>query len=294
MGIKSLISNFKKAILFALVLPLSTTSCFGKKASSDVTVEISNVKYGFINVENVTDDSQISLDNEDMVQLPTLFNVGDSYYFLFTCTITSRNDNDGTGIVETNFNFDNSSLIDGYLYTLNSGGNHTKQTIKDENSGTDGIRLSVSNKVTTKKDDYKNINIVLTILIRKYSKDGAYISCDFSSNSVTALKGDYEGFYKHLQLYRVTLDTPVLTYKEKSLELQWNHIKHADYYKAYIDGIEHDKTFNNVTENTAVGSQLYWDLSGDYSGYHRIKIQAFSNTAEYLPSNYSNEVEVNF
>ncbi len=301
--------KLKRIILFILgfclifMTPI-LTSCFWDDDNNDsyvpsndnnttkISVEISNVEYGFINATDVTDDSQLSIKNTSK---PTSFDVIKDYYFLISYTMTSRTSNDGTSLLNTNVSFDSTGFIDGNVYTTKSGENPTKTSIKDPGTGMDKINLSISNKIASEKDVSKEIKIVIKMKTLKYGE--AYMGVSFSGSSLS-LSGETDGFGKLLTINKVKLDAPELSFDDSSLELKFNNVKYADYYKTYVDGeILKDSAGNeviySVDEHTSVGAAISWDLSSYISGNHRVKIQSFSNSANFIVSDYSREVVVN-
>ena len=58
--------------------------------------------------------------------------------------------------------------------------------------------------------------------------------------------------------------------------------------------MEEKRFIYETDEYVAVGAEIVFFISNYISGVHRVKIQAFSNNANYLPSAYSNEVDVIF
>ena len=263
----------------------------GNNSTTKISVELADVDYGFINASDITDDSQLTIASTSK---PTSFDVIENYYFLVSYTMTAREYNSGTSLLYTTISFDNVRFIDGNVYTTKSGQTPTKTTIKDSSTGDNKLELSISNKVPGSKDESSTVLIVIKMATLQYGS--TYMSCSFGGSDLN-LSGDDDGFGKMLEINKVQLADPVLSFDSSTLELKWNNVENADYYKLFIDGellkdTEGNDVFYDVDSYVAAGSEIVWDISRYVSGTHRAKIQAFSDSANFIISNYSNEVTV--
>ena len=266
-----------------------TSSNGGYNSTTKISVELADVDYGFINASGVTDDSELTIASTSK---STSFDVIENYYFLVSYTMTARENNSGTSLLYTTISFDNARFIDGNVYTTRSDQTPTKTTIKDSASGNNKLELSISNKVPDSKDESTTVLIVIEMTTLQYGT--TYMSCSFGGSDLN-LSGDDDGFGKSLEINKVQLADPVLSFDSSTLEFKWNHVENADYYKLFVDSEllkdTDGKDVNySVDSYVATGSEIAWDISGYVSGTHRVKIQAFSNSANFIISNYSNEV----
>ena len=118
----------------------------------------------------------------------------------------------------------------------------------------------------------------------------------FESSDVN-LTGDCDGVGKLMVINKVKLAAPVISFNDSTLALEWNHVEHADYYKLIVDNAVVTDTdgkdvYFSVDSYVANGSTLSWDISSYVSGTRYVKIQAFSNSANFEISDYSNEIAI--
>ena len=305
------------AIAFMAVAAIGLTGCFGSDSSSTnnggggstsssenggngsstvtpeskITAEIADFDYGFVLADGITDDSQISISSTSK---PISFDVIESYYMVINYTLTSRADNSGQYLVDTVISFDGVSFIDGNIYTVSGTTLTEKTTIKDPGTGNDNMKLNISYKVPSSKDALKNIMIVVKLSTLKFGE--SMMKIGFESSDVN-LTGDCDGVGKLMVINKVKLAAPVISFNDSTLALEWNHVEHADYYKLIVDNTVVTDTdgkdvYFSVDSYVANGSTLSWDISSYVSGTRYVKIQAFSNSANFEISDYSNEIVI--
>ena len=305
------------AIAFMAVATIGLTGCFGSDSSSTnnggggstsssenggngsstvtpeskITAEIADFDYGFVLADGITDDSQISISSTSK---PISFDVIESYYMVINYTLTSRDDNSGQYLVDTVISFDGVSFIDGNIYTVSGTTLTEKTTIKDPGTGNDNMKLNISYKVPSSKDALKNVMIVVKLSTLKFGE--SMMKIGFESSDVN-LTGDCDGVGKLMVINKVKLAAPVISFNDSTLALEWNHVEHADYYKLIVDNAVVTDTdgkdvYFSVDSYVANGSTLSWDISSYVSGTRYVKIQAFSNSANFEISDYSNEIAI--
>lgn len=305
------------AIAFMAVAAIGLTGCFGSDSSSTnnggggstsssenggngsstvtpeskITAEIADFDYGFVLADGITDDSQISISSTSK---PISFDVIESYYMVINYTLTSRADNSGQYLVDTVISFDGVSFIDGNIYTVSGTTLTEKTTIKDPGTGNDNMKLNISYKVPSSKDALKNVMIVVKLSTLKFGE--SMMKIGFESSDVN-LTGDCDGVGKLMVINKVKLAAPVISFNSSTLALEWNHVEHADYYKLIVDNAVVTDTdgkdvYFSVDSYVANGSTLSWDISSYVSGTRYVKIQAFSNSANFEISDYSNEIAI--
>ena len=305
------------AIAFMAVAAIGLTGCFGSDSSSTnnggggstsssenggngsstvtpeskITAEIADFDYGFVLADGITDDSQISISSTSK---PISFDVIESYYMVINYTLTSRADNSGQYLVDTVISFDGVSFIDGNIYTVSGTTLTEKTTIKDPGTGNDNMKLNISYKVPSSKDALKNVMIVVKLSTLKFGE--SMMKIGFESSDVN-LTGDCDGVGKLMVINKVKLAAPVISFNDSTLALEWNHVEHADYYKLIVDNTVVTDTdgkdvYFSVDSYVANGSTLSWDISSYVSGTRYVKIQAFSNSANFEISDYSNEIAI--
>lgn len=305
------------AIAFMAVAAIGLTGCFGSDSSSTnnggggstsssenggngsstvtpeskITAEIADFDYGFVLADGITDDSQISISSTSK---PISFDVIESYYMVINYTLTSRADNSGQYLVDTVISFDGVSFIDGNIYTVSGTTLTEKTTIKDPGTGNDNMKLNISYKVPSSKDALKNVMIVVKLSTLKFGE--SMMKIGFESSDVN-LTGDCDGVGKLMVINKVKLAAPVISFNDSTLALEWNHVEHADYYKLIVDNAVVTDTdgkdvYFSVDSYVANGSTLSWDISSYVSGTRYVKIQAFSNSANFEISDYSNEIAI--
>lgn len=305
------------AIAFMAVVAIGLTGCFGSDSSSTnnggggstsssenggngsstvtpeskITAEIADFDYGFVLADGITDDSQISISSTSK---PISFDVIESYYMVINYTLTSRADNSGQYLVDTVISFDGVSFIDGNIYTVSGTTLTEKTTIKDPGTGNDNMKLNISYKVPSSKDALKNVMIVVKLSTLKFGE--SMMKIGFESSDVN-LTGDCDGVGKLMVINKVKLAAPVISFNSSTLALEWNHVEHADYYKLIVDNAVVTDTdgkdvYFSVDSYVANGSTLSWDISSYVSGTRYVKIQAFSNSANFEISDYSNEIAI--
>ena len=305
------------AIAFMAVAAIGLTGCFGSDSSSTnnggggstsssenggngsstvtpepkITAQIADFDYGFGLADGITDDSQISISSTSK---PISFDVIESYYMVINYTLTSRADNSGQYLVDTVISFDGVSFIDGNIYTVSGTTLTEKTTIKDPGTGNDNMKLNISYKVPSSKDALKNVMIVVKLSTLKFGE--SMMKIGFESSDVN-LTGDCDGVGKLMVINKVKLAAPVISFNDSTLALEWNHVEHADYYKLIVDNAVVTDTdgkdvYFSVDSYVANGSTLSWDISSYVSGTRYVKIQAFSNSANFEISDYSNEIAI--
>lgn len=288
-------------IIFLIILP-SLISCGKKDETTNVTnqptkvakykVEISDLDYGFIKVDSVLDDSELEL---SMSSKPSTFYVGEQYYLIIDFDATTRNINLGDLLLYTEVSFNSVTLLDGSIYTSTTGNEPSKTTMKDSITGEDKIELKLAHSLPKSEDETYEIKLVLKISTLKSGEPR--INFNFSGSDIEFIFTGMSGFNKAVTIKKVQLETPILKFDDEKGELVWNHVKYADYYKIYVDGIvlkdeNNNDYFKEVDQYVSVGMPVSY-ISEYLTGYHIVKVQAFSNNADYLVSNYSNEVITN-
>ena len=286
-----LLKIFILFVVFVTIISLSSCSFFdfGKKETkSEGKVELSNVDYGFIAANTVTDDSEIKMSN---AKKPTNIDVVKQYYLLISVDMTLIKKGDKRGTVTMKLEIDDIAFVSGHQYI--ASGSNVVETPITSSSGSSGINLSTTNKAPEDVDE--TISMLFVILLSTLKVGNTPFNVSFDSSGI-GLKGKTDGFSKTIVVNKVTLNAPNISFDQTRLYLTWNNVANADYYKLFVDGSVASKDGKQVVYEvdgyTAVDATINWDISSYVSGTHLITIQAFSNSTNFNTSNYSNEISV--
>lgn len=270
--------------VFALTIgSFALTSC---GTNNEGITDISNLDYGFCEVDKITDDSQLSLDN-DLIKKPTTFEVEENYYFILEMTAITNKVADNQPLILMSLHFGSTELLAGNLYRSDSPG--SKESIKDQDTGEDSIGFSIPIKTPNIESETIEIKTVLKLSTLKAGE--TEFSCDFSSSNTKIIGNNINGLQKMISIKKWKLEPPTITYSTTQLILSWQHVRKTEYYCLYIDGTAGPTYKPN---NIAYGSTINWDLTEVPSlfGYHRVRLQSCHTSTNFTLSELSNEVEV--
>jgi hypothetical protein len=246
-------------------------------------VEIANFDYGFIEEENYKDRETTIADTKRSTNL----DVDTVYYCLMEFDVMARKLNDGTSLMNVLVKFDNLGVANGTTEEAGTG-NMTEMTFTDAGTGTDSKISTLAYKIPSDPDKVKKIRILVRML--PVSIGESHISVSFEPKEFGEFKilGD-DGVTKNLNVVRVQIKAPEITVDRTNLKVKWTHVKHADYYIIFFE----DKSinFSEVDQYTPVGAELEFDLSQFIDlgvTYGTVKIQACSNSSNFMKSSYSN------
>lgn len=282
-------------IAVSLLIPLAacsgTTAGGSAKGSSDI--EISTPSFGFVKAEEYDPDPN-TFDFNDSAPAWTALDVDTDYYLFISLTITSRRDNDGQSMLAIDLTFDALNIMDGTMQDVSTG-YIQDMTFTDATTGNIGKTTTISFKIPDKSAEPKTIKMIVALKPVTAGESHIIIGYRYDTSGEYKLLGS-DGYTKNLKIETVKLETPVLTLTSMG-SLSWKNVKNADYYCIYESGQQDPLTdyLGNViyvkSEGISVGGEMTYNIGEYISGYHNIKIRAFSNNANILQSDYSNSVE---
>ena len=267
-------------------------------AEGSSAIIINDFNWSFIRAEDYTED----MTSTDGVKFKEL-DADTDYYFACDFNVGAVNDNDGQTRFDTHIKFDDISILDGTIQEVGSGS--TNEQIKlDNETGKVNMEATVSFKIPAFSDEVKRISITMRLVPVKIGT--AHISIDFGkkeggngapkTDGGTNISGS-DGLTRAIDVIAATIPAPVLTYNAEANLIVWQHVKNAEYYKIFVDEevltVEGKEVEVRADEFTAVGHEMSLNLVRYLAGYHRVKIQAFNDNANFIDSLYSNTVEVN-
>lgn len=282
--------SFARLLIASIISAFAITGCKQKQNNSRKigTTSIIELDYGFCNENLITDDSQLTLENE-LFTKPTHFDVEEKYYLIISCTMLTNTPNGSlvTPIVNMEVSFSDSSYISGDKYT--SDAPTEKESIKDPETGVSGFKFTTSTKTANKKNKTLTMKVVVKFLTVKAAD--SFLSCYITSKT-TNLTSENLYFEKFLVVDRVVLETPVIAYDHTRFLLTWKHVNKCEYYCLYIDG--NSSAYTYKANNLIVGTIIDWLIDFDeLVGTHFVRIQScHSNNVNFQNSSLSNEVEV--
>ena len=253
------------------------------EGSSDV--EIANFDYGFIEEGNYKDRETTIADTVRSTNL----NVDTIYYCLMEFDVIARELNDGTSLMNVLVKFDNLGVANGTTEEAGTG-NMTEMTFTDAGTGSDSKISTLAYKIPSDPDKVKKIRILVRML--PVSIGESHISVSFEPKEYGEFKilGD-DGVTKNLNVVRVQIEAPTITVDKNALKVKWTHVKHADYYLIFFE--DKNIKFEGIDQYTPVGAELEFDLTRFIDLGARVgtvKIQACSNSSNFMKSSYSNTV----
>ena len=250
-------------------------------------VEIENFVHGFIEADAYHAQETTIADTKSNME----FKVDTVYYCFMEFEIVARNLNDGTSLMDVLVRFDNLAVADGTTEEAGTG-NATDMIFTDAATGTNSKETTLVYKIPSDPDKVKKIKIL--VRIQPVTVGQSHISVSFNSTvdgEFKILGESADGFTKNLTIDRVQIEAPVITVDKEALKVQWKHVKHADYYLIYLDN--KSIKFEGVDKYTGVGSDLEFDLTQFVEldmRYGTVKVQACSNSDNFMKSTYSNSV----
>lgn len=281
-------------LVFILALCLSAAGCSNKttaggSATGSSDIEIGGLTFGFVRAEDYDPET---FEIENAAQWTTL-DVDTEYYLFLTLNIQARRDNDGQSLLNIKITFDALNILEGTMEDVSTGMIET-MTFQDANTGNTAKSTTVSFKIPSLSSQPKTINMIVSLQPVTVGQSHIIIGYDYDAPSEYRLLGD-DGYTKNLTIQRVKIDAPVLETTEMG-DLTWKHVKNADYYCIFESGNQDPLTDENGdviyvrADNTAVGSQMIFNVGQYISGYHMLVIRAFSNSENILSSDNSNIV----
>ena len=273
--------------LTALVL-LCCTSCFGKKqgtGSSDITV--SEPVFGFI-----SEDEYNANPSADISKKRTSLDVDTAYFLFISFDITAARNNDGQSLIDINITFDSLNIMEGTIEDVNTG-IIENMIFTDATTGNIGKTTTASFKIPSTSSEPKKIEMVVKLRPVNVGESHIIISYNYDSPEDCKILGS-DGYTKNLKINQVKISTPELSLTSMGL-LTWKNVKNADYYMIYENGkavcdIYGKEIVIDATEYS-VGSDIYYNIGDQVSGYHFFTIRAFSTNKNILTSDYSTAVE---
>lgn len=263
----------------------------GGTATGSSDIDVSTPQFAFVAEEDYDPNSTVI----DYSKKWNDLRVDTNYYLYVKFKITSARDNDGQSLIDLNITFDAIDIMDGTIEEVGTGNVQTL-TFKDAQTGNVGKTTTASFKIPAWSDESKEISMTVKLRPVTVGQSHILIGYDYDpdGNGTYKLLGS-DGHTKNLQIKEVQIDAPVLTVDEANGNLVWNHVKNADYYMFFIDGVPitdfNDEPLTYSAEGYTVGGSIVYSIAQYlYSGYQTICIRAYSQNENIKQSNYSNSV----
>jgi hypothetical protein len=267
----------------------------GNNNSGSLAVEISDVKQ---EVRYIDDDGMITPVVSNELKYRTRYTLELSF------VITPNMDSDGTQFLDTVLTFADINILNGNIKEAETGKQDVSQTI-DAATGATRKDITLSFKIPAERDVEKKITILVGIDPLEVA-DSSSMQVDFKSDDARVL-GD--GIMKSYSIVKSPIETPTLTYDYNMLQLSWNHVKNATYYKLYFGDRELVDSYGNpyiiYASDLNVGSTMTLTVPMMYSlglgvvglsgnitlpNLTTVTIQAFNEDSNYTASNRSEPV----
>ena len=272
------------AICFISILLLSCTSC-KKKTGTDITV--SEPVFGFLNEEEYEENPSM-----DSSKKRTSLDVDTAYFLFISFDITAARDNDGQSLIDINITFDSLNIMEGTIEDVNTG-LIENMVFTDATTGNTGKTTTASFKIPAESSEPRRIEMVVKLRPVNVGESHIIISYNYDSPEDCKILGS-DGYTKNLKINQVKISTPELSLTSMGL-LTWKNVKNADYYMIYENGKAvcdiYGKEIVIDAAEYSVGSDIYYNIGDQVSGYHFFTIRAFSTNKNILTSDYSTAVE---
>ena len=245
--------------------------------SSDITV--SDPVFGFISEAEYDPATSVI----DTSKKWTALDVDTSYYLFLSFDVTAARDNDGQSLLDLNITFDALNVMDGTIEDVSTGMIESL-VFTDAVTGNVGKTTTASFKIPSLSSEPKKIEMIVKLRPVDVGESHIMIGYDYDPEGEYKILGS-DGYTKNLKINEVQIESPALS---------WNHVKNAEYYMVYENGVALKdylgKDIVITAEGYAVGSAIQYAIGNDIVGFHNVMIKAFSSNKNVLESNYSNAV----
>lgn len=253
--------------------------------SSDITV--SDPVFGFISEAEYDPATSVI----DTSKKWTALDVDTSYYLFLSFDVTAARDNDGQSLLDLNITFDALNVMDGTIEDVSTGMIESL-VFTDAVTGNVGKTTTASFKIPSLSSEPKKIEMIVKLRPVDVGESHIMIGYDYDPEGEYKILGS-DGYTKNLKINEVQIEAPALSVTDMGL-LSWNHVKNAEYYMVYENGVALKdylgKDIVITAEGYAVGSAIQYAIGNDIVGFHNVMIKAFSSNKNVLESNYSNAV----
>ena len=281
------------AVLLAATMLLTFVSCddtttAGGSATGSSDITVSDPVFGFISEAEYDPATSVI----DTSKKWTALDVDTSYYLFLTFDVTSARNNDGQSLLDVNITFDALNIMEGTIEDVSTG-LIEELVFTDAVTGNVGKTTTASFKIPALSAEPKTIEMIVKLRPVDVGESHIIIGFDYDESNEYKILGS-DGYTKNLKINQVQIEKPELTVTSMGL-LSWKHLKNADYYKIYENGIELTDIFGEPIIINAlgysVGDDIPYNIANDIVGYHNLSIRAYSNNKNVLASSYSNSVE---
>ncbi len=253
--------------------------------SSDITV--SDPVFGFISEAEYDPDTSVI----DTTKKWTALDVDTSYYLFLSFDVTAARDNDGQSLLDLNITFDALNVMDGTIEDVSTGMTESL-VFTDATTGNVGKTTTASFKIPSLSAEPKKIEMIVKLRPVDVGESHIMIGYDYDPEGEYKILGS-DGYTKNLKINEVQIEAPVLSVTDMGL-LSWKHVKNAEYYMVYEDGVALQNYLGEdiviSAEGYAVGSEIQYAIGNDIVDFHNLAIKAISSNKNILESNYSNYV----
>lgn len=253
--------------------------------SSDITV--SDPVFGFISEAEYDPATSVI----DTSKKWTALDVDTSYYLFLSFDVTAARDNDGQSLLDLNITFDALNVMDGTIEDVSTGMIESL-VFTDAVTGNVGKTTTASFKIPSLSSEPKKIEMIVKLRPVDVGESHIMIGYDYDPEGEYKILGS-DGYTKNLKINEVQIESPALSVTDMGL-LSWNHVKNAEYYMVYENGVALKDAWGKeiviTAEGYAVGSAIQYAIGNDIVGFHNVMIKAFSSNKNVLESNYSNAV----
>lgn len=253
--------------------------------SSDITV--SDPVFGFISEAEYDPATSVI----DTSKKWTALDVDTSYYLFLSFDVTAKRDNDGQSLLDLNITFDALNVMDGTIEDVSTGMIESL-VFTDAVTGNVGKTTTASFKIPSLSAEPKTIEMIVKLRPVDVGESHIMIGYDYDPEGEYKILGS-DGYTKNLKINEVQIEAPVVSVTDMGL-LSWNHVKNAEYYMVYENGVALQDYLGQpiviTAEGYAIGSAIQYAIGNDIVGFHNVMIKAFSSNKNVLESNYSNAV----
>ena len=253
--------------------------------SSDITV--SDPVFGFISEAEYDPATSVI----DTSKKWTALDVDTSYYLFLSFDVTAKRDNDGQSLLDLNITFDALNVMDGTIEDVSTGMIESL-VFTDAVTGNVGKTTTASFKIPSLSAEPKTIEMIVKLRPVDVGESHIMIGYDYDPEGEYKILGS-DGYTKNLKINEVQIEAPVVSVTDMGL-LSWNHVKNAEYYMVYENGVALQDYMGQpiviTAEGYAIGSAIQYAIGNDIVGFHNVMIKAFSSNKNVLESNYSNAV----
>ncbi len=275
--------RLKHFIMTACIIAVALL-CFTSCDEKPTDITISEPVFGFVSEEDYDPGASI-----DTSHKWSKLQVDLSYYLFLSLDVTAARDNAGQDLIDINITFDSLNIMEGTIEDVNTGVIENL-IFTDAITGNLGKTTTASFKIPASSDEPKKIEMVIKLRPVNVGESHIIIGYNFDSSDGGKILGS-DGYTKNLKIEQVKVETPELNVNNMGL-LSWKHLKNADYYMIYENNTPVCDINGNpiVIDSTGyfVGSEMYYNIGNDVTGYHYFQIRGFSNNKNIVPSDFSN------